>query len=151
MQEISCTRGPENKPGAAIPAYPRQGHSNNTHTPRPKPKSSRCPGHRERSGAGLCPPQRPRAHGKGTYGARMPSPALPPAVLLPSSPQAAPGLEVLLAAPLPASLQRRLLLAALLRNAIAASSSSSRAAGTDITQRKPRAAAPQLSRGGCPT
>lgn len=32
-QEISCTRGPESKPGTANPAYPRQGHHNNTHTP----------------------------------------------------------------------------------------------------------------------
>lgn len=53
MREISCTRDPENKPGAAIPAYPWQGHGNNTHTHLLQHKFPHFPLDTECSRAGL--------------------------------------------------------------------------------------------------
>lgn len=98
-----------------------------THTPAPAQIPTFPSGHSVQPGRTPSPPHHPRAHGKGTYRTRMRTPArsqlsLPLEVLLPNSPEPAPGLEVLLPASLPACLQRRLLPAALVRNAIAASS-----------------------------
>lgn len=157
MQEISCTRGPENKPGAAIPAYPWQGHGNNTHTHTHTCSSTNS--HISlwtQSAAG--PDSEPTPPPAGTRQRHLQDsdansstqPALPLEVLLPNSPEPAPGLEVLLPASLPACLQRRLLPAALVRNAIAASSFQQPRSGDRHHPEEARSCSPAAQLGGMP-
>lgn len=74
------------KPGAAIPACNNTNHTQTCSNTNPQIPL------RAQSVATLCAhPTARRQHGKGTYRTRMQTPALPLEVMLPSSPQPAPG------------------------------------------------------------